>query len=111
MLVATTRSGEVSTLSLATIPSNINSYERLAAWVIQALQSANSGLTVKVVEGQPSPPVAQVQLATMADGSLRFVLQAYIEVDEAELNSGSEKTWMAAQDISTAAPNVTYGSN
>jgi hypothetical protein len=46
-----------------------------------------------------------------ADNVNRFVLSAYVPLDLGELNSGTAKTWMAAKDLSTAAPHSNLLSN
>lgn len=101
----------MASLDLATIPSNINSYERLAVWAIQCLQSSANGEQVNVVENQGSLPIAQAQVAVTADNVNRFILTAYVPYDLAEFNSGDSKTWMSAEDISNAAPNSNLLSN
>lgn len=101
----------MTALSLASIPSNINSYERLAAWVIQAMQSAASGNTVKVVDGQAPIPTIQCSVGIIADGTFRYILQAYVPCDQVQLATSTAKSWMAAQDIVTAAPNTAFLTN
>ena len=102
---------QVAALTLANIPSNINTYERLAVWAIQCCQSIANGQESNVVAGAESVPTAQCQVAVTADNVDRFILTAYIPVDRDELNSGTAKTWMAAQDIATAAPHANLLSN
>ena len=101
----------MAALTLGTIPSNINTYERLAVWALQCCQSIANGEEVNVVAGQASLPIAQCQVAVTADNADRFVLTAYVPLDRNELNSGTEKTWMAAKDISLAAPHNNLLSN
>ena len=101
----------MAALTLGTIPSNINTYERLAVWAIQCCQSIANGEEVNVVAGAASLPIAQCQVAVTADNADRFVLTAYVPLDRNELNSGAEKTWMAAKDISLAAPHNNLLSN
>lgn len=101
----------MTALNLANIPSNINSYERLATWAIQALANINGAQEVNAVEGVGLVPIAQCQVAKTADGVDRFVLSAYVPLDFAALNSPSQKTWMAAEDIGTAAPHVNFLNN
>ena len=101
----------MAALTLGTIPSNINTYERLAVWALQCCQSIANGEEVNVVAGQASLPIAQCQVAVTADNTDRFVLTAYVPLDRDELNSGTEKTWMAAKDISLAAPHNNLLSN
>jgi hypothetical protein len=101
----------MTALNLANIPSAINTYERLAVWAIQALQNISNGGQVNVVAGATPSPTVQAQLAVTEDNIPRFILSAYIPVDMAALNSATAKTWMAAQDIATAAPNAVFLSN
>ena len=101
----------VAALDLSAIPDNINTYERLAVWVVQCLQSSANGDQVNVVENQGSVPVAQAQVAVTADNVDRFVLTAYIPYDLKEFNSGDNKTWMSAKDVSSAAPHANLLSN
>jgi hypothetical protein len=96
----------MTVLALASIPTRINSYERLAVWAIQCLQSTTNGDALVVVEGQGSQPKAQCQLGIAADGTYRFILSAYIPLTIGDLNSATEKTWMAATDLATAEPHV-----
>jgi hypothetical protein len=46
-----------------------------------------------------------------ADNADRFVVSAYIPMNRNNLNSPSEKTWMAATDISATAPHSNLLSN
>jgi len=101
----------VTALSLSSIPSHINSYERLMFWCAQVLQDTSAGLTVKVLDNAPPVPVAQVQLARVADATDRAIVQVYLPIVFDDLNSSTEKTWMAASDIVTASPNSVYTSN
>ena len=101
----------MAALTLANIPDAINTYERLAVWAIQCLQSSANGVEVNVIQNEPGVPIAQAQLAVTADNTERFVLTAYVPCDMDELNSPNNKTWMAAQDISNAAPHENLLSN
>jgi hypothetical protein len=101
----------MTALNLANIPSGINSYERLAVWSIQCLQSIANGEDVNAISGVPSVPIAQCQVAVTADNRDRFVLSAYVPCDRNALNSPTAKTWMAASDIATAAPHSNLLSN
>ena len=101
----------MTALTLSTIPSNINSYERLLIWAAQAIQSAANGATLSAIAGAGVQPVCQVQVAVAADNSDRFVVSAFIPMDRNALNSATAKTWMAASDVVTAAPNSVFGTN
>jgi hypothetical protein len=101
----------MTALNLANIPSAINTYERLAFWVAQVLQDTANGATVNVIPNEGSIPRCQVQLSKVADGTDTAIVSLYIPIDFDELNNASAKTWMAALDVSTAAPNAVYTSN
>jgi hypothetical protein len=101
----------MAALDLADIPSNINTYERLAVWAIQSLQSLANGAEVNVVAGAESVPLAQCQVAVTADNADRFILTAYLPCNRNDLNSETEKTWMAALAISEATPHANLLSN
>lgn len=101
----------MAALDLGDIPSNINTYERLAVWAVQCLQSSANGEEVNVVAGSSSVPIAQCQVAVTADNADRFVLTAYVPLDRDALNSATQKTWMAATDVSNAAPHSNLLSN
>lgn len=101
----------MSALTLANIPSSINTYERLLVWAAQSCQSIANGNQVNVVPGASSVPQAQVQVAVTADNINRFVVTAYIPLDLNALNSPTAKTWMAASDIGTAQPSTNLLTN
>lgn len=101
----------MTALNLANIPNQINSYEKLAVWSIQCLQSIANGDEVNAINGVPAVPIAQCQIAVTADNVDRFVLSAYVPCDRNALNAQNAKTWMAAQDISLAAPHANLLSN
>lgn len=101
----------MTALSLSEIPSDINSFERLAFWVIQCLQNTSNGEEINAVQGEGSVPIAQAQIAKTADGRDRAILVAYVPIDFAALNDPDAKTWMAAQDLSNAAPAAVFLAN
>jgi hypothetical protein len=111
MVPSVSSESQVAALTLANIPSNINTYERLAVWAVQCCQSIANGQEANVVAGAESVPTAQCQVAVTADNLDRFILTAYIPLDRNELNSGTAKTWMAAKDIASAAPHANLLSN
>ena len=98
----------MTALSRSSIPPGINTYERLAVWAMQCLQNIANGQQVNVIEGQGQVPQAQVQLGVRADNVTSFYLSAYIPVDLPALNSPTQKTWMSAVDIATAAPHSNF---
>ena len=101
----------MAALDLSAIPSNINTYERLAVWAAQCVQSIANGQQTNVITNGAAQPTCQVQLGVVADNTNRFILTAYIPYDLAELNNPDQKTWMAAQDIAQTTPNSNLLSN
>ena len=101
----------MSALSLAEIPSNINTYERLLVWAAQCCQSIANGQQVGVIVNQAAQPTAQVQVAVTADNTDRFIVTAYVPLDRDALNDAAQKTWMAADDIAESAPHSNLLSN
>lgn len=101
----------MAALDLATIPSNINTYERLLFWATQCLQSLANGEEVNAVQGEAQVPLAQAQIAKTADNVDRAICVVYLPIDYDALNDPDEKTWMAAKDVSLATPNTNLLSN
>jgi len=101
----------MASLNLASIPSNINSYERLLMWAAQCCQSIANGLQVNAVSGEAQVPLAQVQIAKTADNVDRAIVVVYLPVDYEALNDPAQKTWMSANDIGTVAPHSNLLSN
>jgi hypothetical protein len=101
----------MTALSLSSIPSAINTYERLALWVGQVLQDTANGLAVNVIANEGSVPRCQVQVSKIADGTDTAIISLYIPINFDGLNDPGNKSWMAALDVSTATPNSVYLSN
>lgn len=101
----------MAALTLASIPSSINSYERLLMWAAQCCQSISNGLEVNAVTGEAAVPLAQVQVTKTADNVDRAIVVVYLPVDYSELNSPTAKTWMAAMDIASTQPHTNLLSN
>jgi hypothetical protein len=101
----------MTALTLASIPSSINTYERLAMWVCQCLQNTSNGEAVNVTMNTPTQPLANCQIGVTADGKTRAICVLYLPIDYSALNAPTAKTWMAAQDISAAAPHTNLLSN
>jgi hypothetical protein len=101
----------VTALALNSIPSSINTYERLAVWAIQCLQNITPQQEVLVTEGQAARRLAECALVTTADGQERFMLSAYLPCSIAGINDPAQKTWMATTDVSGAEPHVNLRSN
>jgi hypothetical protein len=94
----------MAALDLSSIPSHINTIERLFVWAGQALQSSANGLQVNVVANGGSAPLVQVYPAKTVDNVDRWIVSAYIPLNWEELNSPTEKTWMATKEVSNTVP-------
>lgn len=101
----------MAALTLANIPSSINTYERLLLWAAQCCQSIANGLEVNAVSGESQVPLAAVQITKTADNVDRAICVVYLPVDVNALNSPTQKTWMAAQDIASTGPHTNLLSN
>jgi hypothetical protein len=101
----------MTAINLANIPSNINTYERLAMWAAECLQSIANGAEVNATQNAESVPLAQVQITKTADNVDRAILVVYLPIDYDALNAPSAKTWMAAMDIASAAPHTNLLTN
>jgi hypothetical protein len=102
----------MSALVTSTIPSLINTYERLLVWVAYALCSAiGVPKRVNVVEGQPQRSTCSVSIVETSDGVRRFAIEAYIPCDFDGLSDRTKRIWMNAQDVTSASPHVNFGSN
>jgi hypothetical protein len=101
----------MAAITLGNIPSHINTYERLLVWAAMCCQSIANGQQVNVLENQGQQPQVQVQVYRTADNVDRFIVSAYMPVVTADLNSSTEKTWMAAAEIGSAAPHTNLLSN
>lgn len=101
----------MAALDLATIPSAINTYERLLMWAAQCCQNISNGLQVNAISGEAQVPLAQLQISKTADNVDRAIAVVYLPVDVEALNDPNAKTWMAAEDISATAPHTNLLSN
>lgn len=102
----------MTALNLSTgIPSNINTYERLLVWAAQCCVSIANGQVVNVQQNEPSVPMVQVAVGVTVDNVDRLIVSAYLPVDYPALNSGTQKTWMATKDISSASPHTNLTTN
>ena len=92
------------------IPTNINTLEKLAAWVGLALARCNPSL--KILEGANDSPqrAAQAVLIKADDGSYRLVVRLSIQVADAYAES-TQKFWFNAQELSGTALPAAFKTN
>jgi hypothetical protein len=101
----------MTALALSSIPPAINTVERLIAWAGMTLQNVNLTKTINVTADTAAVPQAQVQYAVFPNGVPHFAVTVYVPVDDAAVNSPTQKVWMAANEISTATPHINFLSN
>lgn len=101
----------MTAISISTdIPSNINTLEKLAAWVGLALSRCNPSLKILENPNSDSERAAQAVLIKADDGSFRLVLRLSIAVQDDYATSGN-KFWINAQELSNTALPAAFKSN
>lgn len=101
----------MTTLVIGTdIPSNINTLEKLGAWVGLALARVNP--TLKILESPDTEPqrVAEVVLIKADDGSTRLIVRLSIPVTE-DYGSSTNKFWQNTTEISNTALPTAFKAN
>jgi len=101
----------MTALALATqIPSQIDTLEKLAAWVSLTLANINSAQTA--IEGQGyTERVSQANIYYIqADAKYRIITRQSI-VMSANYLAGGTKLWQHAQELSTTAIPTLFSSN
>lgn len=101
----------MTTLAIGTdIPSNINTLEKLGAWVGLALARVNP--TLKILESPDAEPqrVAEVVLIKADDGSTRLIVRLSIPVAE-DYGSSTNKFWQNTTEISNTALPTAFKAN
>ena len=102
----------MTAISLSSIPSAINTAERLLVYAAMLVENiSNDAVKVNVQQGQPAQPVCGVSVQTTADGVKRFVIASYIPIDPVVFAGTTAKRWMAANDISLASAHTVFSSN
>lgn len=100
----------MTTFVTTNIPSNVNTLERLAAWVGLALNRVNPTLSILESANQNPERVAQAFFYRAADNSLRLTLRITLEVD-ATYSTQTRKFWENALEISNTALPTQFTSN
>lgn len=81
------------------IPSNINTLERLAAWVGLALRRVNPVASVLETPGAYAEPIAQTVLLKADDNTIRLIVRLSIPIAP-EYAESTAKFWIHAQEMS-----------
>ena len=101
----------MAALNLDDIPSHINSAERLLIYSAMLVENIANEAKVNVQQGQPAQLTCGVSVQSTADGVKRFIVAAYIPLDEIVYADIAEKRWMAAKDVSLATAHTVFKSN
>lgn len=102
----------MTALTISTdIPSNINTVEKLAAWVGLALERCNP--TLKILESPDATPqrVAEAVLIKADDGTHRMVIRLTIPISSDYASNSTVKFWQNAQVLSDVALPTAYKAN
>jgi len=84
------------------LPTNINTLEKLAAWVGQALTRCNPSLKVlELANAQPSR-AAEAVLIKADDNSFRLVVRMVLPISD-DYAAQTRKFWENAQEFSNTA--------
>lgn len=84
------------------LPSQINTLERLTAWALHALATANPKASVLEALDR-TEFAAQVGIVKAADGTERLLGRVSIEMDPLYRTDNSKKLWMHAREIEGSA--------
>ncbi len=93
------------------IPSNINTLEKLAAWVGLALEHCNP--SAKLLESPDTEPqrVAQAVLIRADDASHRMIVRLSLPINSGYSENSTVKFWQNATEINTVALPTAYKAN
>lgn len=92
------------------IPTNINTLEKLAAWVGLALARCNPSL--KILENPNADPerAAQAVLIKADDGSYRLVIRLSLKIAD-NYAEATQKFWFNTEELSGTALPAAFKSN
>lgn len=93
------------------IPSNINTLEKLAAWVGLALERCNP--SAKLLESPDAEPqrVAQAVLIRADDATHRMIIRLSLPINSGYAENSTVKFWQNATEIDTVALPTAYKTN
>ncbi len=102
----------MTTINIATdIPTNINTLEKLAAWVGLALERCNP--SAKLLESPETEPqrVAQAVLIRADDATHRMIIRLALPMNNGYAENSTVKFWQNALEIDTVALPTAYKAN
>lgn len=98
----------------SSVPSNINTLEKLFAWAAMAAEFLNRNVTYKELNGDGISsglqPLVDISYVTAADGTKRAIVRASIEIDP-NFDTSTAKLWESAKAWTSAALPSTYTTN
>lgn len=101
----------MTAINIATdIPSQIDTLEKLAMWVMMSLNACNPTLTVTEGVGYTERAAQQGIYWVAADSKYRGIYRASLEVSSSYL-SGGGKLWQYAQPLSNTALPAAFKAN
>lgn len=101
----------MTAVSLTTdIPTNINTLEKLAAWVGLALARCNPSQRILEIPNSDAPRAAEATLIKADDGSYRLVVRLSIPIFD-NYSEQTQKFWFNADEISNTALPAAFKSN
>ncbi|PSB27466.1 glucose-6-phosphate dehydrogenase [Chlorogloea sp. CCALA 695] len=102
----------MTALTISTdIPTNINTLEKLAAWVGLALERCNP--STKILESPNSEPqrVAEAVLIRADDATHRMIIRVSIPINDGYAENSLVKFWQNALEINSTALPTAYKAN
>lgn len=101
----------MTALNIATdIPTNINTLEKLAAWVGLALTRCNPSLKILESPDQTPQRAAECVLIKADDNTYRQIVRLVLHVSD-DYASNAKKSWENIQEFSNVALPVAFKSN
>ena len=93
------------------IPSNIDTLEKLAAWVGLALERCNP--TLKILESPEASPqrVAQAVLIQADDATHRMIIRLALPIKDDYASNSTIKFWQNASELSAVGLPTAYKAN
>lgn len=102
----------MTTITIASsIPSNINTLEKLTAWSILASNALAGGLEVLETAGEAPISVAIASISQAADDTYRLSARLSLRLNANYMSDRSQKLWQFAEEWSSAALPAAFSAN
>lgn len=93
----------MTTINLTEIPSDINTAERLAAYIALLLDRLNPTKTILEVPNGDPVLVADTVVIQADDGTQRLIVRLSLELDPAFVEDKTQPLWMHTKELSNVA--------